>query len=197
LSDDVRRFWDAEAATFDEEPDHGLRDPLVRRAWRELLLALMSPAPADVLDLGCGTGSTAVLLADVGFRVQGLDVSERMIAAAEAKADAAGVDVEFRVGDAAAPRYQPASVDVVLARHVVWALPDPADALRRWIELLRPGGRLVLIEGRWSTGAGITASDCEVLVLQHRREAVVQRLEDPALWGREIDDERYALLSRE
>jgi ubiquinone/menaquinone biosynthesis C-methylase UbiE len=102
-----------------------------------------------------------------------------MIAAAEAKADAAGVDSELRVGDAAAPRYPPASADVVLARHVVWALPDPADALRRWAEPLRPRGRLVLIEGRWCTGAGLTAAESETLVLQHRREAVVRRLATP------------------
>ena len=54
--------------------------------------------------------------------------------------------------DAAAPRLAPASYDVVLARHVVWALPDPAAALRAWVDLLAPGGRLVLVEGFWSTG---------------------------------------------
>jgi SAM-dependent methyltransferase len=105
-------------------------------------------------------------------------------------------DVAFARGDAAAPPYAPASADVVLVRHVLWALPDPDVALARWIELLRPEGRLVLVEGAWSTGAGIAAEDCRALVLGHRREAVVERLEDPALWGRAIDDERYALLSR-
>lgn len=55
----------------------------------------------------------------------------------------------------------------------------------------------MLIEGRWSTGSGIPAADCQKLVLEYRREALVERLDDPALWGRPIDDERYALLSRE
>jgi SAM-dependent methyltransferase len=191
-----RAFWDEQAAAFDEEPDHGLRDPAVREAWAELLARLLPPPPADVADLGCGTGSLAVLLGEAGHRVRGLDLSERMVDAARAKAAAAGVDVDLRVGDAAAPPYPRGSADVVLARHVLWALPDPAAALGRWTRLLRPGGRLVLVEGRWSTGAGLTADECRGLVLRHRGEALVERLDDPALWGRATRDERYALLSR-
>jgi SAM-dependent methyltransferase len=189
-------FWDEQAARFDDEPDHGLLDPVVRAAWDELLRGLMPPAPADVTDLGCGTGSLGVLLAGAGHRVRGLDVSGRMVAAARAKAHAAGVAAEFAEGDASSPLYAPGSTDVVLARHVLWALPDPADALGRWTRLLRAHGRLVLIEGRWSTGAGIAAADCRGLVLQHRREAQLQRLDDPALWGCAIEDERYVILSR-
>jgi len=193
----MSEFWDREAATFDDEPDHGLRDPGVRAAWGALLERLLPPAPAGVADLGCGTGSLSVLLAAAGYRVRGVDVAGEMVTAARAKAERAGVDIEFVQGDASAPPYAPGSVDVVLARHVLWALPDPVEALARWTELLRPGGRLVLIEGRWSTGSGIPADHCQELVLEHRREALVERLDDPALWGRPIDDERYALLSRE
>jgi ubiquinone/menaquinone biosynthesis C-methylase UbiE len=188
-------YWDEQAATFDAEPDHGLRDPAVRAAWAALLRARLPPAPAAVVDLGCGTGSLAVLLAEAGHSVDGLDLSERMVALAQAKARAAGLPVRFRQGDAAAPPYPAGSADAVLARHVLWALPDPDEALRRWTRLLAPGGRLVLIEGRWSTGAGMAAATCRELVLRHRREAVLERLDDPALWGREIDDERYVVVS--
>jgi len=187
--------WDAHAATFDEEPDHGLRDPAVRAAWRDLLLPLLPPAPADVADLGCGTGSVAVLLAEAGHRVRGLDLSGGMLAVAREKAATAGVDVELEQGDASSPPYAPGSCDVVLARHVLWALPDPGAALARWVRLLRPDGRLVLVEGHWFTGAGLTAAECEALVRRHRAECVVRRLDDPALWGRAVDDERYVLVS--
>jgi SAM-dependent methyltransferase len=188
-------YWDEQAAAFDSEPDHGLRDPAVRAAWERLLRARLPPAPARVLDLGCGTGSLAVLLAEAGYDVQGLDFSARMVAAAEAKARQAGVAASFHQGDAADPPFPAASADVVLDRHVLWALPDPDEALRRWTGLLAPGGRLVLVEGRWSTGAGLPADVGRELVLRHRREAVLERLDDPALWGREIDDERYVVVS--
>ncbi len=196
MTDQVGNFWDEQAATFDEEPDHGLLDPAVRAAWTDLLLPLLPPAPADVIDLGSGTGTLAVLLAQNGYVVRGLDLSEQMVAAARAKAAAAGVPVEFRPGDAAEPPFAPASSDVVLARHVLFMLPDPTAALERWIRLLRPGGRLVFVEGRWSTGAGLTSAECASLVGNVRAEASVTRLDDPALWGQPIEDERYLLVSR-
>lgn len=68
--------------------------------------------------------------------------------------------------------------------HVLWAMADPAaTSLGRRVHLLTPAGRLVLVEGRWSSGAGLTADHCRHLVLRHRIEADITRLEDPALWG--------------
>jgi ubiquinone/menaquinone biosynthesis C-methylase UbiE len=190
----TQNVWDAEAATFDEQPDHGLRDPVVRAAWAELLLPLLPPAPAVVADLGCGTGSLTLLLAEAGHEVCGVDLSARMLD--EARAKTAGVRVELRQGDAADPPCPDHSCDVVLVRHVLWAMPDPAAAVGRWVRLLKPGGLLLLVEGRWSTGAGLTAAECRELVLAHRAEASVRQLTDPALWGAEIDDERYLVVSR-
>ena len=74
--------------------------------------------------------------------------------------------------------------------------PTATPCWRTWARLLRPGGRLVLVEGRWGTGAGLPADECRELVLRHRGEADVRQLApDPALWGRRVDDERYLLLS--
>jgi ubiquinone/menaquinone biosynthesis C-methylase UbiE len=117
-----------------------------------------------------------------------------MIAAARAKL--AGLQVGLTEGDAADPPYEPASADVVLCRHVLWALDDRDAVLARWVRLLAPGGRLVLVEGNWSTGAGLPAAECRDLVLRHRRTADVRQLAgNAALWGREVDDERYVLVS--
>ena len=188
--------WDGAAATFDEDADHGLRDPAVRAAWADLLVPVLPEAPAAVLDLGCGTGSLAVLVAEAGHRVQGLDSSSVMLAAAATKGAAAGVTVGLVRGDAADPPFAPGSADVVLCRHVLWALDDRDAVLARWVRLLRPGGRLVLVEGNWGTGAGLPSADCRDLVLRHRRTADVRHLSgNSALWGRDVDDERYLLVS--
>jgi ubiquinone/menaquinone biosynthesis C-methylase UbiE len=192
---DVARFWDEQAATFDEAADHGLVDPVVRDAWRGLLVPLVPAPPARVADLGSGTGSLAVLLAEEGHQVGGLDVAPRMVDQARAKAAAAGVPAHFQVGDAADPPWPDGSFDVVLVRHVLWAMPDPDAALARWVALLAPGGRLVLVEGRWWTGGGLTAVEVERLVRRHREEATVTALEDPALWGGPVDDERFLVVS--
>ena len=183
------REWDLEAAAFDDEPDHGLRDPEVRRAWRDLLRQLLPPAPARIADLGCGTGTLSLLLAEEGHTVDGVDFSPEMVRRAVAKAGP-----RFVVGDAAAPPLGAGRYDVVLCRHVLWVLPDPAAALGRWVDLLAPGGRLVLVEGSWSTGAGLTAERTVGLVEDADLTATLRPLPEPAYWGKPIDDERYVVV---
>jgi ubiquinone/menaquinone biosynthesis C-methylase UbiE len=195
ISRETIDLWDAEAATFDEAADHGLRDPAVRQVWRELLTSVLPSPPARIADLGSGTGTLSLLLADEGHTVDGVDVSPEMVRLAHEKAGARD-DVTFVVGDAAEPGLTAASYDAVLCRHVLWAMPDPAAALRRWIELLAPDGRLVLVEGSWSTGAGLTAAQTVELVGSTGRPAELRRLPEAAYWGREITDERYLVVSR-
>ncbi|MEV0906390.1 class I SAM-dependent methyltransferase [Streptomyces hokutonensis] len=188
--------WDAEARTFDEEADHGLRDPEIRRAWADRMRGWLPAAAADVLDLGCGTGTLSLLAAEQGHRVTGVDLSPAMIDLARAKL--AGRDAAFLVGDAATPPVGEQRYDVVLVRHVLWTLPDPARVLRHWRGLLRPGGRLVLIEGRWGTVSpvGIPADRLTELLAPVAGHVRVERLsDDPLLWGKTVADERYAVVA--
>ncbi|WP_030322373.1 class I SAM-dependent methyltransferase [Streptomyces sp. NRRL B-3229] len=186
--------WNAEAATFDEEADHGLRDPEVRRAWARRLREWLPERASDVLDLGCGTGSLSLLAAEQGHRVTGVDLSPAMVERARAKL--AGRDAAFLVGDAVQPPVGEQRFDVVLVRHVLWALPDPGRVLRRWWGLLRPGGRLVLVEGVWGA-FGISAEVVSALAEPLGGRVRVERLsEDSLLWGKDVDDERYAVVVR-
>ncbi|MER7194039.1 class I SAM-dependent methyltransferase [Streptomyces flaveolus] len=188
--------WDSRAATFDEESDHGLRDPGVRRAWAARLRSWLPGRPGDVLDLGCGTGSLSLLAAEQGHRVTGVDLSPAMVELARAKL--AGRDAVFLVGDAGVPPVGERRFDAVLVRHVLWTLPDPGRVLAHWRELLRPGGRLVLIEGVWGsvTPVGISAGRLTGLLAPLGGQARVERLsDDPSLWGKEVDDERYAVVA--
>ncbi|MER6159034.1 class I SAM-dependent methyltransferase [Streptomyces sp. NPDC001868] len=189
--------WDAEAPTFDDEPDHGLREPAVREAWAARLREWLPHRACDVLDLGCGTGSLSLLATEQGHQVTGIDASTAMVALARAKL--AGRPAVFLVGDAAAPPVGEERFDVILVRHVLWTLPDPGRVLRRWCGLLRPGGRLVLVEGVWGTVApvGIPAERLYGLVAPLVSEAAVVPLgDDPLLWGKPVEDERYAVLAR-
>lgn len=185
--------WDAEAADFDLAADHGLTDPAVRAAWRAVLIDALPPAPARVADLGCGTGTLSLLLTDEGYDVEGVDVSPAMIDRAVVKRGDRRAP-SFAVGDASRPPLT-GPFDVVLCRHVLWALADQVEVLRRWSRLLGPAGRLVLVEGRWSTGAGLTAAETLALLARAGRPGVVRPLPEPTLWGREITDERYLVTA--
>ena len=207
----ISAFWDGVAPSFDDEADHGLLAPDVNAAWTQRLRAWLPAAPSDVLDLGCGTGSLSLVLAQEGHRPVGIDLSPEMVRRARAKLTAAGFEVPVLAGDASDPPTEAdTTYDVVLARHVLWTLPDPAAALRRWIALLRPHGRLVLVEGHWVAGeaqpyadgtaqlpwlGGVGADDLSETLRPLVTTMRVEQLTDPDLWGRPINDERYAVIA--
>ncbi len=117
--------------------------------------------------------------------------------ARRAGAKLAGTDARVLIGDAARPPVADGRFDVVLVRHVLWALPDPAAALRRWVRSLRPGGRLVLVEGCWGESApvGVAADILAGLVAPLASRVHVEQLaHDTALWGRPVTDERYVAV---
>lgn len=188
--------WDAEAATFDDEPDHGLRDAVVRDAWAERLRDWLPDVPGDVLDLGCGTGSLSLLAVRAGHRVTAVDLAPKMVERAREKLS--GHAARVLVGDAGAPPVEGRRFDVVLARHVLWTLPNLEATLRRWCGLLRPGGRLVLVEGVWGTAspAGIPADRLIDALSPMAARLHSERLSgDERLWGKRVEDERYALVA--
>ena len=210
----IAAYWDAAAADFDAEPDHGLGAEETRAAWSRLLTSSLSSRPSDVLDVGCGTGSLSALLAEAGHRVTGVDLSPRMVDRARAKLRAAGLPGRFLVGDAAAPPTGDEPFDALLSRHLVWTLPDPQAALADWVGRIRPGGTLLLVEGRWResgqagveyvAGAetlpwhgGVTADDLAAAVRPLVTDLRIEPLSgEPALWGGPVTDERYALVAR-
>jgi len=189
-----RQTWDEAAAAFDNEPDHGLRDPNVRGAWTMLLKAWLPTTRAMILDIGCGTGSLSVVLAELGHDVTGIDLSPAMISLAAMKAVAAGQSITFQVMDAAFPQLSLQHFDALVCRHLLWALPEPAQVLRRWVTLLKPGGRFMLIEGYWNTGAGLHAQEIIEALPAALINILVQDLSDqPEFWGGAVSDERYAI----
>lgn len=194
--EESRRTWDEAAASFDDQPDHGLGDPLVREAWTDFLRDALPYTRADVLDIGCGTGSLSVVLAQLGHRVTGIDLSPAMIALARAKASAAGVPVTFHVMDAAAPSLPGRRFDALVCRHLLWTLPEPEKVLAGWAGLLKQNGRLVLVEGRWGTGAGLHAKEViRILPAAFRNFRLMDLGQNPKYWGKEVGDERYAVIA--
>lgn len=193
---EARQVWDQAAASFDEAADHGLRDPLVRAAWTRLLHELLPVDRGTALDIGCGTGSLSVLLAEFGYQVMGIDLSSAMIALAQAKAADAGQAIKFAVMEAAFPPFDAQQFDLILCRHLLFMLPTPDQVLRHWVSLLKPRGRLLLIEGFWHTGAGMHSGEIVTLLPDSLTKVAVRHLSDQAeLWGTEVSDERYAITA--
>jgi ubiquinone/menaquinone biosynthesis C-methylase UbiE len=191
-----RQYWDDLAPSFDDEPDHGLRDSLILETWIELLKTYFPNTNTTVLDIGCGTGSLSVILAGLGHTVTGIDLSPSMISLAQTKAAAYGLEIEFHVMDASHPQLAERQFDVIICRHLLWALPEPEQVLQRWVKFLTPKGRLILIEGHWGTGAGLHAKDITEMLPSSFINISVQNLSNnPNFWGGNVTDERYIIIA--
>jgi len=107
-----------------------------------------------VLDAGCGPGyDTLRMSAMVGKtgKVIGIDLSERMIAIAGAKAKGTGLPVSFRTIDVRKLPFPDASFDKIRIERTLQILDNPDQILDEMIRVLRPGGRLLSIEPDWET----------------------------------------------
>ena len=144
----VAQHWDRRAAHFDEDFGHSIGSPAERAAWDRILdLVIPAGRPMDALDAGCGTGFLSLELAARGHRVSGVDFAPAMLEAARRKAAAQRLSVRFEEGDAEQLPFPPGSFDLVISRHVLWTLPHPEAAIDEWIRVLRPGGRLAIVDG--------------------------------------------------
>ena len=107
-----------------------------------------------VLDAGCGPGSDTLRMAAMVGRtghVTGIDMSERMIAIAQEKAEGTGLPVSFHIGDVRKLPFPDAGFDAVLIERTLQILDTPGKVLDERVRVLLPGGRLVAIEPDWET----------------------------------------------
>ena len=149
----VAAHWGRRAAHFDEDFGHSIRTTAQRAAWDRIFgLVLAGRSALDVLDAGCGTGFLSLELARRGHRVTGVDFAPAMLAEARRKAAEQGAAIRFEEADAEQLSYPPGSFDLVISRHVLWTLPHPEIAIDEWIRVLRPDGRLAVIDGQFDPG---------------------------------------------
>lgn len=100
-----------------------------------------------VVDFGTGTGRMLTLLADRARRAEGIDLSHQMLTVARSNLEASGAsNVSVRHGDATAAPYADASADLVIIHQVLHFLDDPSRALAEAARVLRPGGKLVVVD---------------------------------------------------
>lgn len=148
LRDEIREYWSDRAATFDRDPGHRIGSAAERAAWKAMFQRHLGVARGRrLLDLASGTGEIALLCHDLGYRVTGLDWAEPMLERARAKTAAAGATVTFLQADAERTMLPAGSQDVIVTRHLVWTLVDPAAAFAEWFRVLAPGGQLLVVDG--------------------------------------------------
>ena len=121
----------------------------MRASGESLVGSLGITEGLDVLDLGCGDGTTAIPEARLGANVLGVDIAENLVAAGNARAHDLGLgNIRFQVGDASQlSELADDSFDLVVSIFGAMFAPRPFDVAREVVRVTRPGGRIVM--GNW------------------------------------------------
>jgi demethylmenaquinone methyltransferase/2-methoxy-6-polyprenyl-1,4-benzoquinol methylase len=148
FSAQVNRMFDRIAGRYDSM--NSVMTAGLHHRWRERAADRSSLGPGGAaLDVCCGTGDLALELSRrvaPGGRVVGCDFSEPMLEVARAKASREGADISFEWADALDLPYEHGSFDAVTVGFGVRNLADLGRGLREMARVLRPGGRLVILE---------------------------------------------------
>jgi ubiquinone/menaquinone biosynthesis C-methylase UbiE len=99
--------------------------------------------------VGTGAGFLALLFAEMGHKVTGVDLSSGMLEKAKHNAERMGLEIDFFHGDAENLPFEDNSFDLVVNKFLLWTLPKPSCAVQEWKRVLKPGGRVFAIDGDW------------------------------------------------
>ena len=107
------------------------------------------PAGAQILEIAPGPGFLAIELAKLGaYQITGLDVSKSFVRIATENARMAGLNIDFRLGDAHALPFAPGSFDFIVCRAAFKNFSDPVKALGEMRRVLKPDGTALIIDMR-------------------------------------------------
>lgn len=123
-------------------------------AWMSVLGPALPESRLRVLDVGTGAGFYAEVFARLGHESTGLDFSQEMLAAADRRIGSSLPNCRFVPGDAEQLPFEDARFDAVFSRLVIFNLPNPGRAVRDWLRVLKPGGRLILAGEEREKGGG-------------------------------------------
>lgn len=155
---------------------------MMRESGSALVAKLGITEGMDVLDLGCGDGTTAIPEARLGANVQGVDIARNLVAAGNARVQAEGLtNISFREGDATDLNdIADESFDLVVSIFGAMFAPKPFDVAREMFRVTRRGGRIVM--GNWIPGDPTLVAQI-LRVSSAYTPAPPEGFVSPMLWG--------------
>ncbi|MEM1503623.1 class I SAM-dependent methyltransferase [Domibacillus sp. 8LH] len=124
-------------------PVFNTMDNMIRSSWRREMLA---KAEGEVLEVGIGTGANLPFYPSKVTHVTGIDFSPKMIKLAQKEAEKAPVPVKLIEMDAEELDFPDASFDTVVTACVFCSVPDPIQGLKEIKRVLKPGGKILMLE---------------------------------------------------
>lgn len=165
----------------------------MRESGEALVATLGITEGLDVLDLGCGDGTTAIPEAQLGANVLGVDIASNLVEAGNARARSLGLtNIRFQEGDASdLSGLDDDSFDLVVSIFGAMFAPKPFDVAKEAVRVTRPGGRIVM--GNWIPGDPTLVAQI-LKISSAYSPPPPERFVSPMTWGVEDDvTERFTV----
>lgn len=155
LKEEIHAYWTQRAEGYSEYNQQEMADAR-RSMWKNKLLSLLeenfpgkNPEELKVLDVGTGPGFFALLLAEAGYQVTAVDVTEEMLKEAKKNTGVFAEKITWKLSDAQKLELGDCEFDAVFSRNVTWNLENPGQAYEEWVRVLKPGGLLCNFDADW------------------------------------------------
>jgi ubiquinone/menaquinone biosynthesis C-methylase UbiE len=157
IENDNYEYWLKRAVSYSEVNKEELVG-IQRQTWKELLdkeiLKHFEIEPdkrgnIHILDIGAGPGFLSIILAELGYCVTAADFAETMLIEAHNNAGHLANKISFRRENAMDLSMEDDSFDVVISRNLTWNLPDPKEAYKEWLRVLKKDGLMMVFDANW------------------------------------------------
>jgi ubiquinone/menaquinone biosynthesis C-methylase UbiE len=147
----ITQHWNDRATSYQSNINKDFMAPKNYARWQELITSILGTQDnLTILDAGCGPGVLSHILANHGnHRIIAADISESMVRKARGNLADWSDRVDFLCQDITELSLPDEHFDLIISRYVLWTVPYPERALTEWHRLLKPGGKIAIIDGNW------------------------------------------------
>lgn len=149
MDEKIRDHWSNRAEGYSSFVRRSFDAPKERKAWQDLYKEALGDKVSPILDCGCGPGTVSLRMSDMGYQMTAMDFSENMLEKARENAERYGYEIDFHQGDAENNPFGDESFNAVMSQYMLWTVPHPEKVISEWYRILRPGGRLMYVDGDW------------------------------------------------
>ena len=151
IKERIKNYWNKRCEEFT-----ALRISELNSEKRDLWLDIIYPKldhskKLNILDVGTGSGFLAILMASLGHKVTGIDLSPSMIESAKKLSQTLEYNINFKVMDAENLDFQNHYFDVIISRNLTWTLPNIENAYKEWYRTLKPRGVLINFDANYGS----------------------------------------------
>lgn len=151
FKDELIDYWSERSETYGQQHQEELLGEQKKR-WQKVIvdkLNLSEQPVRTVLDIGTGPGFLSILLAELGYEVTSIDMTDEMLAQAQKNAGDLADVINWQLMDAQELQFEAEQFDAIVTRNVTWNLENPEQAYKEWQRVLKTGGLLLNFDSNW------------------------------------------------